>query len=68
MQPLVELATHAASEASKLLKSQYRQDAAGTTSAVGKDIKTQADVAAEQLMCYCKVIMPCGSSIHLTEL
>ena len=50
MQSLVELATHAASEASKLLKSQYRQDAAGTTSAVGKDIKTQADVAAEELI------------------
>jgi myo-inositol-1(or 4)-monophosphatase len=50
MQSLAELATHAASEASKLLKSHYRQDAAVTTSAVGKDIKTQADVAAEQLI------------------
>ena len=50
MQSLSELATYAASEASKLLKSQYRQDAAGTTSADGKDIKTQADVAAEQLI------------------
>ena len=50
MQPLVELATHAASEASKLLKNHYRQAAAGTTSAVGKDIKTQADVAAEELI------------------
>jgi len=50
MQSLSELATHAASEAAKLLKSQFRQDAAGTTSTVGKDIKTQADVAAEVLI------------------
>jgi len=50
MQSLSKLATHAASEASKLLKNHYRQDAAGTTSAVGKDIKTQADVAAEELI------------------
>ena len=50
MQSLSELATHAASEAAKLLKSQFRQDAAGTTSTVGKDIKTQADVAAEELI------------------
>lgn len=50
MQSLSKLATHAVSEASKLLKSEYSLDAAFVTSALGKDIKTQADVAAEELI------------------